>query len=96
MDPAGYERVMSRDRTASAYADRRPAMAACKALGWSYATIGRTFGRDHSTVMQACAQFERNAALGGIPREIALFRALLLQSHAIAKRRAVAVGRLSA
>jgi hypothetical protein len=96
MDPEGYDRVMSRAKDASTYADRRPAMAACRALGWSYSAIGRAFGRDHTTVMAAVAQFQRNAALGGIPREIALFQALLLQSHAIATRRAELAERFSA
>jgi hypothetical protein len=96
MDPEGYDRVMSRAKNASTYADRRPAMAACKALGWSYAAIGRAFGRDHATVIHAIAQFERNASLGGIPREVALFRALVLQAHAIAARRTETAGRFAA
>lgn len=87
MDADAYARATGRSQSAADVAARRPAMAACRALGWSYAAIARAFHRDHSTVMQAVAAFEKNAALGGMRGDALLFRALLFESARVAMAR---------
>lgn len=49
---------------------------ALREMGWSSTSIGRAFGRDHSTVLSGCAQFKR-ALDEGLPGANLLFRELL-------------------
>lgn len=94
VDPEG-RRVLDRIGSPSVAMKRRTAMAACRALGWTFTRIGRAFHRDHSTVMCNIGVYLRNRQLGGHDGEAALFRDLIREAHEVAAERREAVVRLA-
>ena len=94
IDPEGW-RVLDRTGSPSVAMKRRAAMAACRALGWNLVRIGKTFHRDHTTVIGNLKVYVRNRNLGGYEAEADLFRKLIVEAHEIAAERAAKVTRLS-
>lgn len=93
IDPEG-RRVLDRTGSPSVAMKRRAAMAACRALGWTHVRIGRTFHRDHSTVISNLKAYTRNRTLGGHEAEADLFRSLIAEAHEVAAERFAKVTRL--
>ena len=59
--PNGKAMVLGKTRVRSVYKLRRAAMVASRDFGWSLPHIGKTMGRDHTTIMHGVRQFEREA-----------------------------------
>ena len=52
------DEILKHDRSTHLVRVRQYAMWKCREQGYSYTVIGRTFKRDHSTIMHACKKID--------------------------------------